>query len=144
MKNMWIDGARSIHRPSPAVSSGVRSSPTVRSTLEEATRTRSPTVVPRVTFSTRTRRACSFTATSWPSRADPRHESGNDQADGIPADRDFPGRGVVAAVHRVATLPSARLGLAGGLESARPVVRGEWHLHGDPRVLVERSAAREV
>jgi hypothetical protein len=52
MKNMWIDGAFSIQSPSPACKAGVRSSPTVRSRIERATRILSPTTVPRVAFRT--------------------------------------------------------------------------------------------
>lgn len=54
MKNMWIDGDRSIQRPSPGPTAEVPSSPTVRSRMELAIRQCSARVVPRVGFVTRT------------------------------------------------------------------------------------------
>jgi hypothetical protein len=54
MKNMWIDGDRSMRRGSPG--GGVERSPTVRSRAELATRHRSARVVWRVALVIRTKR----------------------------------------------------------------------------------------
>src|SRR3712207_5452394 len=109
MKNMWIDEACSISRPSPSLSGGVRSRPTIRSLIDRATRMSFARTVLRVWLRT-VARAARRTDLSDPDAAYHRHHR-------RPKDNDEDGR-EDAPDHREQHLDRRlRRGLLGALTS---------------------------